>query len=76
MACGPTSRMNRWTTQQGKTWKQMQLKTQSFEKFESTTFQLTLKRHGFRKKNNADFQFYATVLFIERLPKTRQNGPF
>ena len=22
--------------------------------------------HGFRKKNNADFQFYATVLFIEK----------
>ena len=21
--------------------------------------------HGFRKKNNADYQFYATVLFVE-----------
>jgi hypothetical protein len=22
--------------------------------------------HGFRKKNNADYQFYATVLFVEQ----------
>jgi dipeptidyl aminopeptidase/acylaminoacyl peptidase len=22
--------------------------------------------HGFRKKNNADFQFYATILFVEK----------
>ncbi len=29
--------------------------------------------HGFRKKNNADYQFYATVLFVERYLLQQQS---
>jgi dipeptidyl aminopeptidase/acylaminoacyl peptidase len=29
--------------------------------------------HGFRKKSNADFQFYATILFIERYLTSQPN---
>ena len=30
--------------------------------------------HGFRKKNNADYQFYATLMFVRRFLLGEEGG--